>query len=348
MISNLPKWYRLVAIDAFNEETLQKRSAAIQSIANSGDTDFFLDCIRFYLSKPVKRREFSADLFKLFNSADPMFLDDASDLEKRVLCGAILSEVVKRKDSKSLIVASLLRSAVFGVTQESIINIDIIQEAINYLEEQAGEARKIVDPKLSLSKHPVFKGDQQSIDTLASHVKALGLYVKDLSTNMEKQNSAFIDRLAVLEEESNIHWWLFRSFSKLKQVPISQLNIVEAPFILALELESLYTHVPFPDNSQAFLNKMLMEVPNWEESISIEQAAATLTGTLNKYIQQYDEDRFGNLTPLFFACSKSRESDGDELWKANFTKLSGLSSKFSCSPLDISNQFISEVLSYEL
>ena len=66
MISNLPKWYRILAIESIGEEILKKRSTAIETAANSSELPFLLDCIRYYLGKTVKSREFNKDFNKRY------------------------------------------------------------------------------------------------------------------------------------------------------------------------------------------------------------------------------------------------------------------------------------------
>lgn len=344
MITNLPKWYRIAAIDSVSEETLNRRSTAISALLNLTDkADFYLDCIRFYLSKPIRRKEFKSEFFQVFNSTDPLYHEDIPLLEKQILCGAIISEIIRAKSPLSLTIAMVVKASVLGVAHDSIINIDVVQEAINFLDHKSREVRQIADSKIVLAKYPTLKGETQTVESLTNHLKGVSTYIKDLSTIVEKQNSILTERMAVLEEESNIHWWLFRAFSNTRQVPVSKLDVTEAPFVLALELQKLYTQIPFPPNSEAFLSKLLREVPTLPESLTIHEGVTAVYGSLKEHIENENIGRYGNLSPLFFALSKILEADGEVEWKNAFEKQSGLSCEISVSVSQMASQFLSEL-----
>ena len=207
--------------------------------------------------------------------------------------------------------------------------------ALNYLENEATSVRQSPIITVTPPKYPGLAADPQTPETLATHIKSLKLwYFANLNWKYGQTKPSFpLCKLNIVEEESNIHWWLLRSFSNKKKLPVAELETIEAPFILALELGKLYKNLPIPNNAEAFLNKILNDVPNKMESISIKQAVETVTSKLSDEIKETIVEKYGNLAPLHFGFSKSIESGGDVAWTSIFKTQTSISSDFECSPL---------------
>jgi GTPase-associated system helical domain len=346
MLKNLPKWYQIVSIDQTNAETLELRSAAIQSIVTTKGIDFFVDCIRLYLDKPQRSREFDNEFYLVINASDPMFLEGSATLEKRVLAGAVVYEYISQNNQNSLQIAMLLKAAIFGIAPKDIINIDIVEMALKYVNDEASDVRKVSIQVITAPKYPAMTADPQTAESLGTFIKSLNTYIKTIAGNTEKQNSAFQNRIETLEEESNIHWWLFRAFSNLKHLPVADLDPNEAPFVLGLEIMNLFNKMPLPENTNSFLDKILSQVSNLPQIFSIEQAVKSMgTGLSGEVINDFMQ-KYGNLTPLYFAFAKRMEADGNDAWKSIFENQAKISAGFECSTTEMAMQFLYESCFY--
>ncbi|WP_158799419.1 GTPase-associated system all-helical protein GASH [Pedobacter sp. L105] len=347
MLLNLPKWYRIATVESIGEDAFEKRSLAIETIVTTKDLQFLLDCIRLYLDKPIKNREFNKELFLAISSSDGMFIEDNGSLENRVIAGAIISEAISKNTINSLKIATALKLGIFGVEKNSILNIDIVQSAIDYLNQRAESVREPSNYTPAILKYQILGEDPQSLETLTAHIRSQAVYLKSMATNIEKQRHEYSTRLKTLEEESNIHWWLFREFSKIKNVAVAELIPEQAPFVLALELGKLFISLPQPNNAESFLNKILSKITNLPSEFSIKNAIDIVFKNLTSVVEEKSTDIYGNLSPLYFAYSKAIESGGNEAWTAIFIKQTSISSEYKCSALEMSLQFLNETLLYE-
>ncbi|WP_184547203.1 GTPase-associated system all-helical protein GASH [Mucilaginibacter sp. FT3.2] len=340
MITNLPQWYRIAAIENISEETLEKRSSAIEEMLTN-DEAFFFDCVRLYLGKKITDKDFDLKFFTGFNSKDGLYLDDTGLLEKRILAGAILAQWFLESSDFGDQLAYALICGSFGFSEADLINRDIIGKAHGYLQGRAIEERTSAAVS---AKVPVLKDETPTAETMVTYVKAVTTYVKNMAAYSDKQIKHSQKRIDRLQEESNIHWWLFRSFSNLKSIPISELESNEACFILAYELSKLMTIKPAPDNSASFLNKSLKEVRELPVEFSVKQATDILTKLNSDFGNVLDAGIYGNLLPLVFAVNQRAESEGDDAWVALYKLSAKIEANYSCPSQQIALQFFNELL----
>ncbi len=333
MILKLPEWYRIATIDNLNEDLLEKRSLGIVDLLNK-DEVFFLECIRQFLGKKVETNEFDEQFFIGFNNTDKLYLkDDAPLLEKRVLSGAIIAQKFKDDTILGDRLAYALMCGSFGMADADIINKDIIFSAQEYLQRRAFNERSAIPV---VDKIPPFKKEITTIESLIPYIKTMVAYT-------EKQLKHSQMRIDHLQEESDIHWWLFRSFSNLKEVPVADLPSKEAAFILAYELSKLITIVPAPSNVLSFLNKILKEVVSLPSKISLKQAAEILT-ELQKEFETSLDSKYGNLTPLIFAVSQRATTQGDNAWTTLFKVKTNINVNISLPTQSLALQFFNELM----
>jgi len=347
MISNLPLFYRIAAIDSklTSSDLFEKRSASINLIVDKKDEEFIFNCIRLYLGINISNKDFVNSFVKTFTENDPTFLDGQT-IENRILAGSIVSEAISRREDNMKIAVALL-SGSFGINVEDILNFQIIQNAQDFLHNKAYHVRQPIDFELTSPKAPTInKEESPTPENILSHVRSSNSIVKNLIGQMEKQNKSFQHRFEVLEEESNIHWWLFRSFSLSQNCPVSELNPKEAIFILPLELINLFNRIPFPNNSRDFLNKILKDVIGHPAELSIRNAIKVIQSKLKNEIESMSLERYGNLAPINFAYHKASEFDfaDDDIWGKNFEKHTSLKVDKEHKSLDISMQFLTEAL----
>jgi hypothetical protein len=340
MIKNLPEWYRIAAIENISEEILEKRSSGIEELLSS-EEPFYYDCVRLYLGKKITNKEFDGQFFSGFNSKDGMYLQDTPTLEKRILAGAIIAQWFDADNEFGDQLAYVLICASFGIPDAELINKDIIDLAKTYLQGRA-ESERTSTPVAG--KTPTLKDETPTAETLGAYVKSVAAYVKNMgifTTAQLKQSKTRLDRL---QEESDIHWWLFRSHSNINSIPFSELPSADAPFILAYELSKLMTVFPAPSNSASFINKSLKEVTELPSNYTIKTAAEILDGLSLSIKSNPKIDKYGNLTPLFHALSLRIENEGDDTWTAMFKITSKIEVSYSANSKDMAFQFFNELV----
>ena len=153
------------------------------------------------------------EFVEAFTSDDSMFLDSGNELERQILAGAIIIEFINKKNKESINVALALKSGRFGIPDSEIINIEILNTVINFLEEEAILKRKTSDVEPVSTAISLYKGDIGTVEDCNTYLKEVSSYIRAFVIANDKNDSALKHRVKVLEEEANIHWWLFRSFS---------------------------------------------------------------------------------------------------------------------------------------
>lgn len=341
MITNLPQWYRIAAIDNISEDTLEKRSLAITEILESSDEAFYFNCIRLYLGKKISEREFDDQFFTAFNAKDGLYLNDTPLLEKKILAGAIISQWFGEDNEFADQVAYALVCGSFGIADTDLINKDIIVNAQNYLNKKAEVQR--TSPPVAI-KTPTWKDETPTAETMGTYVKSVATYVKNMTAYTEKQIKNSQKRIDRLQEESDIHWWLFRAFSNLKGVPVSELEPTTAAFILAYELSKLITILPAPSNITSFLNKVLKGVADLPSTYTLQLTAETVSNLNGEFADVLSNDKYGNLTPLAFAVGQIAETSGDDAWIALFKLSAKVDVNQTFSTQDIALQLFNELM----
>lgn len=344
MIANLPRYYRIAAIDQLPEATLEKRSEAIQHITGM-ELPWILDCVRIYLDKPPKNSNFIAEMNEVIRQFDSVYLGDDQYLEKRIIAGAVIHACLTERGDSNLI-AGALKSGSFGLPDNKLINAEIIADAIAHLnksavqEREAKSSQEKATPKLpGLAKDPA-----PTLEVLTEAVRAFLVYTKSIATITDEKIGAMEQKIMVLEEESNIHWWLFRSFSNKTNTPVSKIPSGEAVFVLAAELYDLVQVVPVPPNTASFLNKMWGDVKDKTNELTIKEVTEIYyTKLLDKLpIEESINETYGNLAPLHQAITKCKESNGTPAWTTLFD-LAGLQSDYKSSTNELCFQFINEL-----
>ena len=347
MIEGLPELYRQVAISAVTEEMLEKRSKAILSITSKRKIPWLLDCVRMYLKRPIRNADFPTEFGKAFKDEDAMFYESDNELELRLLAGAIVNEYIgKKKNQGRMVLAMALASGSFGMEGDEIINSSNISNAIYLIEQEADELRTgyIIDaPKMPQLDD--VQSDFLDFPSVSAHIKKITNSFREFFTKYEICDVALRHKVKVLSEESQIHWWLFRSHSAVLDKPFGSLRKDIAPLALAYDLYLITEMVPGPSNSSQFLRKAFSVVPDVEGTVySIKDVVDALYRDLRDEIEKIDWELFGNLCPLVFGVHKAMESAGDSGWTKVFENLVGIKADISVSAVEMATQFYSEAL----
>lgn len=342
MITKLSEWYRVASLSATSAETLKYRSEVIASIIESKEISWMFNCVKLFLNKKYDE-EFKAELIKSFTVSDPLFQQRDNELELRVLCGAIIHEyIIDDEYEDSITLALSLISATFE--NKDIINYDIIIDAKKYLNDKSIELREQnTDLDLLEDIEEEVSAEVESIETLKVQIDNR-YNITQINEYLKKLNS----KIDVLDEESNMHWWIFRGFSNYKAKPIKDLDIEMAPIFLGKDLSDLTKIIPGPLASEQFLKKLIND--NFQENSAV---LLIFKDVINK-LERADKEKFidetfkktniGNICPIMFACQESLKIDDGKTWLAYFENDTGLNAKTKISIIDLAKQFYIENL----
>jgi hypothetical protein len=346
MITKLPEWYRVITITTATAETLEKRSATIKKIVKEKDLSWFLDCIRLFVDKPIANTNFRQEMVKAFQEGDPMFLERDNDLELRVLAGAIVNEVIETSGPKSknrISVALALLSSVFYIKEGSLINKDIVDSAISFLQNSAAEEREQAETK-SL---PKINLDTTMPDanpaTITAKLTTLNDQILKFTTTLTDKLEAANNKIAALEEESNVHWWIFRGVSDTLEKPMTEVEAEQAPLIIGHELGTLVGLPPFAPAYQFFIIKVMKDsFPDGIKETSIKDSVNSLDSRIKTHTLVQKSKTFGNICPVFNAIDVSQQSSDANGWTSIYEKSVGIKSTEKVSPKDLASQFFIE------
>jgi|GEM_PF-2307097 len=336
MITKLPEWYKILNLQSLSTETLENRSETVKKSSKTKTFAWMLDCIRCYLAKPIKDTNFKADLTKIFLDADPVFNQTGNDFELRVLCGAIINDIIENSKSKNRVeLAVALQTALFGIEAKDLINIDIIESANTFLNNEANLIRDNVELSETANFNIPISLAEINVETLTTHFTNLNKQLAGISKSLNSANR----KIEILEEESNIQWWIFKSYSNLLNIPFSEMPQLSAPIVLGEELCGLTNIFPPPANFQNFLNKIL------KDSFSTQVDSLKFKDVINGLETSYKEgnmkpiaDAFGNITPISLAASTSLLSDESSAWPSIFEKASGIKANLRASKEALAKQ----------
>ncbi|HEX8016838.1 MAG TPA: GTPase-associated system all-helical protein GASH [Flavobacterium sp.] len=348
MIEKLPQWYKVASLSALNTEIIDKRSASIKEILSEKDRDWFLECVRYYLGKAQKNKDFKDQFFALFKKHDSVLLEDEFELEGRVLAGAIVAESIIADSESSIYCALALISGNFGMELSSIINIDVLQSALDYLKKESLQVRKLRAPVTTPVKYPALKEDGATLEAVTAYAKSLTQAIKVFEKNADNQKSSFEHNLSVLKEESEIHWWIFREYCNTLEMPIKDLSGAEAPLAVAKDLYELISMYLPPVNFKEFLRIEIAKIPDGlEKEFTVSEYVHALCQKDELRIEDAENDAYYNLCPLHFACSQAAQFE-TAAWVSIFEQKTGLKSDTNFKSIDIAEQFLIEQTLFNL
>lgn len=343
MITKLPEWYKLLNLASNNEEVLEKRSKTIIKIVKKKDIKLLLNCVKLYLNRSEPSPEFPTELMNLFLE-DPMFPQSNNDLELKILAGAIIAECIETsKTDERIQVALALRAGLFQLPASRLINVDIIKIVDDFLQKESIQKR-------TLSNNPTVPefNFQVALPTadVATIVAQLGKINEKLnaaSASVKEVLNFSKNNIAILQEESNVHWWIFRGWSNLLKMQLASVDSRTIPLIVGKELGDLTSVLPGSFNSEQFLKKMISDnIKDAKGPISLKEQINGIDKSVQLLFKIDASNPVSDLCPLHLAISTALQFDDKDSWTVIFEKASSIKSSTEIEPLDIAIQCYNE------
>jgi hypothetical protein len=283
-----PDWYRPIHLSPTPELLERRWNAAIRLLPKGSPFNACRDLLRLFIGIRAQNEQGFIDTLK---SSDPTFPGKDNELEVRVLGGAALANKLAESDGAAIFVGYALITA--EAVDEQVVeqHRDVQKQAAALLRElgfskRACETPSSVEAKLSAVKwtapkqlsevqfqtvpnhqqianvdqnfnliKEAFSGLATSLSTLAQQVegvrKASGTAIKELGALVPDP------RVSILEEESNMLWWLFSEWSRDLEEPLCDLEAGVAAIIAGKELADLTKILPGHPAVRGFLQRAI-------------------------------------------------------------------------------------------
>ena len=236
MHKDFAEWYRLASIEP-NADILPKRWTAIAKYVPGRDEIISLARLFYRLGKP--EQEFLATFVDAFQQTDPAFKTRENEHELSLLAGAELIDVIQRGEKDSAVMAALsLVCAPAGNTRSCPCVADIPEIAVHYLS------------TLSKDRISIGKSDTESEPRKAMFdaLVALGPPHSDLA----KEYRQLHRQVGIINEESNMLWWLFSEYSRDEDRPWKSFSVPAVAIMAGKELADLTQIIPGPISAIGF------------------------------------------------------------------------------------------------
>lgn len=203
---------------------------------------------------------------------------------------------------------------------------ELVLLATSYLTTRSVEVRSTSEPGAILS--PAQKGNltkalNEAADDQSKVNQALVNHLTETAASADRTARALLARLRALEEESDIHWWVYNGASLELDASVSSLSKLEATLPLAVELSTLIRFLPAPLASRQFLRFALTRAKGPQRKASLGQVVnASPRAWREQLVQRLPSA--GQITPILTAMARSLESETPEGWLATYKGATGI------------------------
>lgn len=320
ILSRIPEFYSDILLDSVNPALVANHSTIIREVAKEEGLDFKLNLVRIFLNKDSKKSQKCNDkLAEVALSIDPTFVAKKKNTELRAIAGMTILHLLSLEDSPEIDLTAL------ALKCGSFLNTDFansIHDEIGYLSSHKAISKRSPQgsPQLDISQlendlGAEYMSDQDSIDD-----RFLGIENYLLDHNKGYLESIEL-RLMVLEEESNIQWYLFRGYSQTAKAQFKLIEKPLTPWIFGAEISRKIRILPEPPSVQEFIEYGLdvCSIPEKSEFTVLDFVNTIPEDLLLTILNGFEDQIHGSFCPLLFAAFKRNESD-KESWVSAFEK----------------------------
>lgn len=300
-----------------------------------------------------------------FQTADAAFPMRNNDMELRVLAGASLFRLMDHYDPDAASTAALAVSCAHCRGQGStLLNRDLLSHARRTLNQASSQVRlpwpstavKVAPAHGKLAEglkeiQAVGKSgaapDATFATEVAAHFERVHKAIGQLTSNISAANEKMLGNQDILQEETNILWWLFGERSRDLDKPMSDVGARAVCLIAAKELADLTRFVPGHFAARSFLSRSLDRAKGKAKAptaFALAEVVAEATPEWRrKWMQKADLPSKGPLLPVLSAVAASLEAEG-EAWQGVWKTSTRLKQDISLPPLDLAEQVFEECL----
>ncbi|MCK7287499.1 MULTISPECIES: GTPase-associated system all-helical protein GASH [Enterobacter cloacae complex] len=332
-------------------EKIQLREKPVRQIVEEIEDKQILDLSRFYYGCLGLDMTWFRDVFA---EVDAGFSMVNNEREARVLSALVLSELIKKQDSKAILAVSLgsLRGLKAPPQSEWLV-----YEAEEAFLACAVENRvyRFVPSKISptyvqkLSDELKTAEEAPDLTTLVSLVSKVREEARSSALATSKQVSAALDvcshQLSLMREETQMLWWLTNGHSSLLSRSFSAFTPAQAALVGAMDLAKLTSYTQLgPVAIPAMLDKIVM-LAKKTRSQSVISLAALIDSFETEDLEKFEV--FATLPPDLAPVTAAIEfanAAGAGMWHARFKQKTGMDASLSLSAVAMAEQLYREHL----
>lgn len=366
MHDNFVDWYKLIDPEP-RPDALEASWRGVEALTAKKKLEYWLDYVRLLIGVTPVEVGTASDFVAAFKHEDPTFTATNNQMLLQVLAGATIIHGLSSETRQHDLTALALVSANFKGHVAQLPFAAPIEAATDYLMRRSRSARSPRSGRPSSTPfNPLPDFTSRSLDVSQNQWPQLQAAIQQLGQSLDLVEGAIQQlhgdvqarwetsvatrtRLAVLEEETNILWWVFGGYSRDFDKPISDLEFPGSCLILAKELADHTRIVPGHLAARAVLYKAITTAtPQLPDDVPVADAVdSTPRGWREVWIKATGDElvsKSGRLTPLHRAVSASLTTNKEGEWKPVFETATGLSSSISMSALDLAEQTYQECL----
>lgn len=337
-------WYKTAVLDP-KAETLEARWKVVDKFAAKADGGELLALVRLFLGLPIANKAPIDKFTDALRKADPTLPSGGIDVELRVLAGAVCAAGFDSNEQdwgKSELTALAVTAGGYRRRRKNLI----LPRIFELCEE-------------TLKKRSANRFDDANDDgDLAAAADELRKVCAGANTgqHFEKPMSSFLERLTgrlksahdrqrLLQEETNVLWWLFGAHSDDLNVAFSEVDPIGLPLVAGKELAALVEVRPGPIAFPGLLSRVLNGAKRSKSCIA--DAVNATPKEWRKALKETTPDAMLDLCPIRLAMVRSLEVNDAKSWIKPTEGASGIPLTGKIEPLELAIQSFHEALLLE-
>ena len=282
------------------------------------------------------------------HGADPTFAQSANDRELQVMAAAALNALASRDGYEAAFAATRCLTTSFCGLRSTELPVDLVDFCAKRVKALGVETRKRSEGKrnplnLRVSKYPTLASDDEitaeGMTKLAQEVIDAVLASTSTGIRSTFNQSSIFHRLAVLEEELQILWWLTNQWCESLDTSFDDLAESARGIVLGKEIADQTQIFPEPPSLKGLLHRSNVRT----DELKVSDAINSLDGDWCKTLLEGKEAN-AYFTPLHFAVQRRIEADNDKTWAKGWASAVGVAEASKLRHIDIGVQMFRETL----
>jgi hypothetical protein len=348
---------------AAEAEVVERRATAIESIASQMTTEQAISgaAVAAGVASDLSRLQW---LIQPVSEADPSFSPVTVDKAVAALSSALTFHVLTRSDSRSVAAALALLSA--GMSKANGAGIDgrlpsIAQQRIWAMQRTPTPSVKYAAPAQTVTAEQIAAFHTPlSQNSVPGSAEPLKVIVETLAKADAAQGKATADaigaliaRQAILEEETQMQWWVIGKASYDLLRPFADIAPFEAAARAAKELASMISpqRLAGPFAAPALLERVLES--NSKSRLAAQPFERAMTGIPREaraeiFLKKPSAAVAPAVFPIMLGAEYSIESVDAPDWQPRFARNAHVDATVELTPVEFAKQLLRELLLWKL